>query len=139
MLGTWADPLSARRQPTYSFLLVLFHQSLQQSPLVFLPLPPHYTLYFVGTLRSSQARGPIMEESGSRNDLRALMARCAIKSQVLGDWFFAPPFGSHLAYHANSVREGKNVLVVSMIEHGDRCLVRSPGAQAVVAVEQFLA
>ena len=80
-----------------------------------------------------------MEESVSRDDLWTLVARYAIKSQVLGDWLFAHPFSRLFAYHAHSVREFKNVPVVSMIEQGDRYLVRSPGAQAVVAVEQFLA
>src|SRR5262249_54667013 len=80
-----------------------------------------------------------MEESVSRDDLLTLVARYTIKSQVLGDWFFAHPFSRHFAYHANSVWVFKNVPVVSMIEQGDRYLVRSAGAQAVVAVEQFLA
>ena len=80
-----------------------------------------------------------MEEGVSRDDLWTLVARYTIKSQVLGDWFFAHSFSHRFVYHANSVWQFKNVRVVSTIEQGERYLVGSPGAQAVVAVEQFLA
>src|SRR5262249_37679421 len=117
--------------------LMLCRQPFEQPPIEFLTLPPDYAFHFRAALRSGQAGARIVEEGTDGENPLPQVTIYAVISQVLGDWFFASPFGVCLALQAKGARQVENVFVAN-VKYGDRLLVRFRDAQTA-AGEQLLA
>src|SRR5262249_4595344 len=113
-----------------SLFLMLCRQPFQQPPIEFLTLPPDYAFHFGAALRTGQAGVRIVEEGADGENPLPQVAVYAGISQVLGDWFFAPPFGGCLAYQANGARQVENVFIAN-VKYGDGLLVRFRDAQTL--------